>query len=76
MPYLSLYPGILIPVYLPPLLDICSASAGRPKNSLLSSLLMGVVAGTMVANSVGLTDRIFLVEGNTWVLASDHACLT
>ena len=57
MPYLSLYPGLRCPVYLRPLLDICSASAGRPKKSLLSSfllLLMGVAGGTMVANSVGL----------------------
>ena len=46
---------------------MCSASAGRPKKSLLSSfllLLMGVVGGTMVANSVGLIDRIFPGDGN------------
>ena len=62
MLYLSLYPGLGCPVYLRPLLDMCSVSAGRPKKSLLSSfllLLMGVVGGTMVANSVGLIDRIF-----------------
>ena len=55
---------------------MCSASAGRPKNSLLSSfllLLMGVVGGTMVANSVGLIDFIFLGDGNIWVSASYHA---
>ena len=37
---------------------MCSASAGHPKKSLLSSfllLLIGVVGGTMVANSVGMT---------------------
>ena len=76
MPYLSLYPGQRCPVYLRPLLDMCSASAGRPKKSLLSSfllLLMGVVGGTMVANSVGLIDRIFLGDGNIWVSASYHA---
>ena len=53
-----------------------SASAGRPKISLLSSfplLLWEVVAGTMVASSVGLIDRIFLGDGNIWVLASCHA---
>ena len=76
MPYLSLYPGLRCPVYLRPLLDMCSASAGRHKKSLLSSfllLLMGVVGGTMVANSVGLIDRIFLGDGNIWVSASYHA---
>ena len=55
---------------------MCSASAGHPKKSLLSSfllLLMGVVGGTMVANSVCLIDRIFLGDGNIWVSASYHA---
>ena len=54
---------------------MCSASVGRPKKSLLSSfplLPMGVVAGTMVANSVGLIDRILLGERNIWILASYH----
>ena len=53
-----------------------SASAGRPKKSLLSSyllLLIGVVGSTIVANSVGLIDRIVLGDGNIWVLASYHA---
>ena len=78
MPYLSLYRGLRCPVYLHPLLDMCSTNAGRPKKSLLSSfllLLMGVVGGTMVANSVDLIDRIFLVDGNIWVSASYHALL-
>ena len=45
------------------------------KSLLLSFLLllMGVVGGTMVANSVGLIDRIFLGDGDIWVLASYHA---
>ena len=34
---------------------------------------MGVVGSTMVANSVGLIDRIFLGDGNVWVSASYHA---
>ena len=34
---------------------------------------MGVVVGTMVANSVGLIDRIFLGDRNIWVSASYHA---
>ena len=57
-------------------MDMCSESAGRPKKSLLSSFLllsMGVVGGTMVANSIGLIDRIFLGDGNMWVSASYHA---
>ena len=55
---------------------MCSASAGLPKKSLLSSfllLLMGVVGSTMVANSVGLIDRIFIGDGNISVSASYHA---
>ena len=47
-----------------------------PKNSLLSSfllLLMGMVDGTMVANSVGLIDRISPGDGNIWAIASYHA---
>ena len=50
-----------------PLLGMYSASAGRPKIFLLSSfplLLWDLVAGTMVASSVGLIDRIFLGEGS------------
>ena len=46
------------------------------QKSLLSSfllLLMGVAGSTLVANSVGLIDRIFLGAGNIWVLASYHA---
>ena len=76
MPYLSLYPGLRCPVYLRPYLDMCSASAGRPKKSLLSNfplLLMGVVGCIMVANSMGLIDRIFLGDGNIWVSASCYA---
>ena len=76
MLYLSLNLGLRCPVYLHPLLDMYSASAGRPKKSLLSSfllLLMGVAGGTMVANSVGSIDRIFLGDGNIWVSASYHA---
>ena len=36
-------------------------------------LLWEVVAGTMVSSSVGLIDRIFLGDGNIWVLTSCHA---
>ena len=32
-----------------------------------------MVGGAMVANSLDLIDRIFLGDGNIWVLASYHA---
>ena len=38
-----------------------------------STVANGVVDGTMVANYVGLIDRIFLRGGNIWVSASYHA---
>ena len=76
MPHRSLCPRLRCPVYLRPLLGMYSASAGHPKIPMLSSfplLLWEVVAGTMIANSVGSIDRIFLGEGNIWVLPSCHA---